>query len=183
MLGAFPTDTFAQPPEGLEELCKETDPRRGAATLKSEIMKATTGREGAAGRVQWLSLAWYELALFSAMQGRCCPSAAPLVLPEAKGCEALDAPLRELASQARGPLAPQTLQAPLERFDAGIRCVLHIGATGHYGRTRAPTAESKKWLFTWLERLERGLQTAPLPNPQRIQLSIFPRSRSRSPQP
>jgi hypothetical protein len=155
-LRAFPPATFGdKPSSSLGFLCTETDPRRGGAAIKDAVIRESVSKRVSEGMTEWASLGWFEMAAFAAMRGRCCPGAAPLVLPVTRPCPPLDEPLNALAAAAAAGEKPTTpaVLAPVKRLNEAVRCVLRVGATGVYGRTRPPLFDADAALLKVLERV------------------------------
>jgi hypothetical protein len=131
-------------PASFGGLCKETDPRKGASLIRDEVIRVSVSRRSSPAMTEWAVLSWYEMMVFAAARGRCCPGAAPLELPEIKPCTSLKEVLQNVSKMASGgPLEPGAVAEQLRRFDEGLQCVLRVGATGHYGRTRAPMGDGR----------------------------------------
>jgi hypothetical protein len=152
-LAPFPADTFAKVPVSFASLCKETDPRKGATVIRDEVIRVSVNRRTSQAMTEWGVLSWYEMVVFAAVRGRCCPGAAPLELPEIKPCVSLKDALNDVSKAAAGPLDRGALAAPLKRYDEGLQCILRVGATGHYGRTRPPLGDGVDALKQALDRM------------------------------
>src|SRR5262249_53128453 len=101
-LPVFAPGTFddAGPPDQ-GRICNELAPRHGAAALRADVVRANRGRATSEGVREWSLLGWYEMAVFSVIRARCCPSTTPLALPALPDwCVPLDAALNELGATA-----------------------------------------------------------------------------------
>jgi serine/threonine-protein kinase len=150
----FAPDAFpANDVPDLGWICRETDPRRGAAGLKQRVVAA--GARAGAGTVtnamrDWAALHWYEMASFAVIRARCCPDAGPLGLPPPVGvCAPLDRSLDEIGAAAVGR---GDLEAALARHRSAIHCALGSGAAADYSYKSAPTGGAEPALRRTIER-------------------------------
>jgi hypothetical protein len=132
----FAADTFTpEKPPDFSFLCQETDPRRGGAALKSQVVRASGGRVSE-GMREWAVLSWYEMAAFALMRARCCPSPPPLTLPNMNGpCIPLDQRLNELTAATLGMKANDVdlkVRQAADQYTRAIHCAVKNGTTGPF---------------------------------------------------
>jgi hypothetical protein len=126
----FPADTFTATPD-FAFLCTETDPRRGAATMKTRVVLGST-KTLTEGKLEWGTLGWYEMAAFAVIRARCCASPEPLKLPPLAGDCALAERLNELtgAAAAAPSAEDEKLRAAMEGFTKSATCMQRGNAFG-----------------------------------------------------
>src|SRR5262249_1217590 len=61
-------------------VCSETDPRKGGAEVRTQLVRA--GKNLSTAMQEWALLGWYEMAAFAVLRSRCCPGAPAIGLPE-----------------------------------------------------------------------------------------------------
>jgi serine/threonine-protein kinase len=133
----FAEGTFSGIDPDLSFLCSETDPRRGASRLKSEVVRASTGRKVTEGMKEWSVLGWYEMAAFAIIRRRCCAAPQPLSLPAPTGgCKPLDRALDDLGDAAT--TAGADLEAALGAYTKAIHCAVSSGHASTYGQQGRP---------------------------------------------
>jgi serine/threonine-protein kinase len=112
----------------LESLCAETDPRKGANTMKTEVVRAGAHRVTEAMR-EWALLSWYELAAFATIRADCCPDAPPLKLPQVGQCDPLDG---ALAATGTAVTTGGDVEGAVTLFRKAVSCVMVSGASNNY---------------------------------------------------
>jgi serine/threonine-protein kinase len=138
----FADGTFgAESPPDFSYICQETDPRRGGAQLKKQVMLASKARLND-GLREWAMLNWYEMAAFAVMRARCCPAAAPpLTLPPPSGsCDPLERRLNELSAAAleATDANAEKLKGALNEYTKAVHCFLRTGTTAPFEWKTAP---------------------------------------------
>ncbi len=126
----FPEHTFNDTSStDLGFLCEMTDPRQAAPRLGRELVHSR-GDSITDGMKEWPSLGWYQMAVVAIARARCCPDAAPLVLPSNGGtCPPLEKALDDLGrAAARGDDAAKELG----QVDDVILCLVRNGGTAQY---------------------------------------------------
>ncbi len=126
-------------PPAFASMCAETDPRRGAESARTALVIAGTHRPVSDGMREWAMLGWYEMAAFAVMRARCCPGAAPLVLPKPLGaCAPLDDALNALGAAAARRADQATLDEALGAFTKSVSCVVRSGGANLFGAYPTP---------------------------------------------
>jgi hypothetical protein len=89
---------------------------------------------------EWALLGWYEMAAFSVVRARCCPSAPPLQLPEAHGCAPMPDVLAGIAAAATATADPadKALKKAVDAYTDAIHCVVRSGNATRFGRVGNP---------------------------------------------
>src|SRR5262249_14351595 len=132
----FAPGTFDDsPPPDQGYICNEVDPRRGAAALRADVVRANKGRATSDAMREWSLLGWYEMAVFSVIRARCCPDAAPLALPALPdSCVQLDGALNDLGAAAAGKTREDgnTVERAMVRYADAIRCAVRSSASMTY---------------------------------------------------
>src|SRR5262249_21090343 len=97
VLPLFPPESFDAATD-FSFICSETDPIKGGASIRMQLVRAHHNVSEA--MKEWALLGWYEMASFAVLQAHCCPSVAPLKLPEVHGCPSMPDALAAIASAA-----------------------------------------------------------------------------------
>jgi serine/threonine-protein kinase len=147
----FAAGTFADAtPLDFSWMCAESDPRRGAATLKGLVVRAGGNGPVTEAMKEWALLHWYELAAFGVVRARCCAGASPLVLPAPIGrCAPLDRAIDDLAAASNGDA---DFSAPLAAFRGAVHCTIASGLVADYTYKDAPPAGAEGILEKLLAR-------------------------------
>lgn len=119
----FPAGTFAATPD-FAFLCSETDPRRGAATVKSKVVLGSA-KTLSEGKLEWGGLGWYEMPAFALIRARCCAAPAALKLPQMAGDCGLAERLNELTAAALAATGEgdEKLRTAMDGFNKSVACV------------------------------------------------------------
>ena len=112
----------------LAALCAETDPRKGATAMKTEVVRAGAHRVTEAMR-EWALLSWYELAAFATIRADCCPDVQPLKLPAVGQCDPLDGALEATGAAAT---TGGDVDGALTLFKKALSCVNLSGASNNF---------------------------------------------------
>ena len=115
-------------------VCAPGDARTAVKTMFHRLVTAGAGTS-TLGMKEWAKLEWYELAVYAALRGGCCPSAPPIDLPRSDPpCEALGPTLDRLveAIATKGPVELRVLG-----FDKNVVC-LHGQHARPYRYTEHP---------------------------------------------
>jgi hypothetical protein len=130
-------------------VCSETDPRKGAAAIRSRLVLASGGRPTDAMR-EWALLSWYEMAAFAVIRARCCAAAPPLRLPPPVGlCESVDRALDALGAAASGP---GDVEPAVTRLRRSLVCAALNGGDAGYPYKGRPPDGSESALLKTIER-------------------------------
>jgi hypothetical protein len=152
----FAPDTFGSESSlDFAPLCQETDPRRGSLMIKSRVVLGSGGRL-TDGKREWALVGWYEMAVFAVIRGRCCPSAAPLKLPEpAASCSATDQRLNDLAAAviATSDAKDKKLKEAVDQYTKAIYCLVRNGQAAAYARTDPPQGGEDTAFLKMLSRV------------------------------
>src|SRR5262249_44050408 len=119
----FPEGTFEEPLD-LTSLCAETDPFKGVADIKVELVRPR--RATSDGMKEWALLGWYEVPAIAIIRARCCASAPPLVLPEVpRWCTPMGDALGQLEAAALAATDPadKDLRKAVDAYTNNIYCV------------------------------------------------------------
>ena len=122
-------------------VCGETDPRRGVAAIKKQVVLGGAKRSVSDGMREWALLGWYELASYAVMRARCCPGASPLTLPEPPPpCQPLEKALDQLGAAAlvAKDAKDKALSAALKQYTEGVYCFVRAGGTTLFGYEGPP---------------------------------------------
>ena len=104
--------------------------------MKSEVVRASTGRKVTDGMKEWWMLQWYEMAAFAVVRGRCCSAPPPLTLPAPIGeCVPLDRALDRLGAAARDA---DDVERALAEYTRAVHCAVSSGHGGTYGHPSRP---------------------------------------------
>jgi serine/threonine-protein kinase len=143
----------------LSWICAETDPRRGASSMKRLVVQFSSSDRLTNAMREWALLHWYEMASFAIVRTRCCASPDPLSLPPPIGtCEALDRTLDDVggAAAGRGDVEPA-----LARLRVAISCAIASGAASDYSYRTLPPGGAETALRALLARHEGWSAPAP----------------------
>jgi hypothetical protein len=148
----FPADSF-DPATDFSFVCTETDPIKGAAAVRAQLVRAR--HNASEGMKEWALLGWYEMAAFSVVRARCCPSPPKLQLPEVISCAALPDLLDGIASTAKATTDPadKGLRHAVDALTTAIHCVVRSGAAVRYGRVGNPQGGEDTTLMHFLSRV------------------------------
>ncbi|AKT36215.1 hypothetical protein [Chondromyces crocatus] len=142
MMPLFPDGTFvSRRPPDFAFVCGETDPRRGAALVKKQVVLGAEGSAVSDGMREWALLGWYELATFAALRARCCPGAEPLTLPATPPpCGSLDDALNALGTAAAAATSPDdpALSQAQKAFSESVHCLVRAGGGSLFGHKNQP---------------------------------------------
>jgi hypothetical protein len=139
----FPPDTFDDK-SNLDFLCKQFDPRRGAASLRAEVAKVgLVGRTTTQGMREFAVLGWYEMAVYVMARDKCCPADAlePLDLPLSLGqCPSLTTALDAIGKAAHDKT---DLEGPIAQYRDSVVCIVrglahNTGVASPYAYGAAP---------------------------------------------
>jgi hypothetical protein len=122
-------------------VCRESDPRRGVAGIKKQVVLAAAKRSVSDGMREWALLGWYELASYAVMRARCCPGAPSLKLPPAPSpCHGLEAFLDDLGAAAIAARDPKDkdLDKAIKRYTDEVYCFVRTGGTSLFGYIGPP---------------------------------------------
>lgn len=122
-------------------VCEQADPHRGATELKSRIVKAGLG-DVTEGMRFWAGLGWYEMAAFSVLRARCCPSRPPVKYRFPLACP-IDQALRDLEAALEKRDAAATSKA-LDDYRARAICLDRVGQSGSLGQATPPGSGRKQ---------------------------------------
>jgi hypothetical protein len=137
VLPTFPPESF-DPSTDFGFLCAEADPAKLGAAIRTELVR--THRNMSDGMREWALLGWYELPAVALLRARCCPSAPPLALPDARGCSPVADVLGAIASAAaaaEGP-ADKALQKAVDGYTSETYCAVRSGIAHRFGRRDKP---------------------------------------------
>jgi serine/threonine-protein kinase len=134
----FPPESFPASPD-FAFLCTETDPLKGAAGVRAEMVRAHKNESVA--MAEWALLGWYDLAAFSVMRGHCCTSPPPLKTAEVpKSCDAVPEVLSSIdkaVAQAKSP-SDEGVQKAVDAYTHDIYCIVRTGLAARFGRVDKP---------------------------------------------
>ena len=125
--------------ERLEAHAKSLAPQKPAGDFQVDTVMSDAG-----SRIR-RPLGWYELLGTAVIREGCCPSAAPVTLPETTGwCEQLQDVVRDLAddSARSGDLAPR-----VKRFDKAVDCLFANRVRRPYEYKTAPLTDENRGAF------------------------------------
>ena len=89
-----------------------------------------------AGFIRGSGMAWYEMPATSIIRNTCCPTAAPVRLPETRGwCEQIQTVVRSMAQESNGV---RDLGPLLKRFDKAVFCLYANGLRKPYKYRKSP---------------------------------------------
>jgi hypothetical protein len=89
---------------------------------------------------EWALLGWYELAAFSVIRARCCPSPPPLQLPEVRGCTPVPDLLAGISAAAAATTDPadKALKKAVDAYTSNVYCIVRSGIAARFGRVGNP---------------------------------------------
>jgi hypothetical protein len=150
--GYLPKGAFAKPPD-VGPICGETDPRNGGLKLRSAVVAGAPTGAGPTDAMKIFSrLGWYEMAAFAVIRSGCCTDAKPLALPApAKGCEPIDAALRELG---KAVVNGQNYEQSLKAYSEAIKCEVRSGKTAAYNRAGPPQGGEEKAFIEFVKTVQ-----------------------------
>jgi hypothetical protein len=133
----FPPESFDVATD-FSFVCSETDPIKGGAAIRTQLVRAHHNVSEA--MKEWALLGWYEMAAFAVIQARCCPSPAPLKLPEVHGCPSLSEALTAIGAAARAASDPadKGLKKAVDTYTNDIHCVVRIGMASRFAHMGNP---------------------------------------------
>lgn len=148
----FPEDTFGAEPTELAFVCDEAQPVRGASRVKELVVKAGTDRVSG-GMKEWAVLGHYGTAAFVSMRARCCPTPAPLELPETPpNCEPLADAFRKVEDVSKEGVADAEVDEAVKAFRKSVLCVLKSGPKNVLGDHPDPGGGEGTTLMKTLDR-------------------------------
>jgi len=165
----FPDRSFATDAE-LGFVCAESDPRKVATRLRSEIARQGLLRgETTEGMRLWALLSWYELALVAVAKGSCCTpeEARAIELPPSVGaCPELRGVLTQLADAVRTGAEPERAIADFRLTSACIERGYRLNAAlSNPYPFKSPVGSGSESAFRRV--LERARPTPARPAPAR----------------
>jgi hypothetical protein len=133
----FPPDSFDAASD-FSFVCSEADPLKGGAVIRTQLVRAH--HHVSEGMKEWALLGWYEMSAFSVIQAHCCPSAAPLRLPEVPGCEPLQETFAGITTAVGATSDPsdKTLKRAVDAYTTNIHCIVRRGMATRFGRVGNP---------------------------------------------
>jgi eukaryotic-like serine/threonine-protein kinase len=134
----FPADSFGASPD-FSFLCTERDPLKGAAAVRTQLVRAHRNDSG--GAREWALLGWYEIAAFSMMRGHCCASPPPLEVPEVpRSCAPLPGVLAEIdaAIRSAADVSDERLGKAVDAYTRDAYCIVRTGMATRFGRIGNP---------------------------------------------
>jgi hypothetical protein len=136
-MSIFPPESF-EATSDFSFVCSETDPIKGGAAIRTQLVRAHHNVSD--GMKEWAILGWYEMAAFSVIQAQCCPSAAPVKLPEIHGCRSLPEAFSAISAAARAASDPsdKALKKAVEAYTNDIHCIVRAGNANRFGRVGNP---------------------------------------------
>jgi hypothetical protein len=137
VVSLFPADSF-DPTTDFSFVCAETDPQRGGELVRAQLVR--NHRNISDGMKEWALLGWYEMAAFSVVRARCCPSASPLQLPEVHGCAPMADVLAGITAAAAATADPEdkALKKAVDAYTDAVHCFVRSGNASRFGRVRNP---------------------------------------------
>lgn len=148
----FTEDAWAEAPP-LDFVCGETDPRKGAVTVREALIKTKWGKPATGSMKEWAIMSYYELATYAAIRGRCCPDARPLELPPiAERCESLQDALNGVAKSAKKGTSETAQRAATKKFRKALICALKMGKGQVLGTYPKPTGGEESAFLKTLQR-------------------------------
>jgi hypothetical protein len=140
-------------------VCDETNPLKGAAAIRAQLVQAARNRGVSDATREWAVLGWYEMAAFSVLRAHCCPSPPPLDLPEtsSKRCAPLDRVLNELTEAVAASSDPEdpAVEKAARGFTRTVQCVVRVGEASRYGRVGKPDGGEETAFRKTLARVTR----------------------------
>ena len=137
----LPKGAFKKSPD-FKWLCKETDPREGAAKLRTAVVEGAGGAKVTDAMRIFSKLGWYEMAAFELVRNGCCSmEMEALKLPEpSAGCEAMAPVLTDLA---KAVTAGQKVDEPIKKTSEAFACEAKKNRASLYRRANAPAAHEE----------------------------------------
>ncbi|MFZ5892234.1 MAG: hypothetical protein ACOY0T_14345 [Myxococcota bacterium] len=131
----LPKGAFGKEPD-LGFLCSETDPNKGAQSLRVAIVGSAPKGALTDAMKLWSRLGWYDMAAFAVVRAGCCeePKALTLSTP-APSCDSMSDALAEVAKDV---IAGKGYEESLKKYTGAIHCELNAGHTQVPGRTQRP---------------------------------------------
>ena len=114
----------------VETLCGDPDPRRGAMSVKTRVIRGSRSGAVTVAMQEWAQLEWYELAAVAMIRGRCCAAPRPLELPPPVGsCS----PMKDaLASLERAVRAGGDTESSIAEYRKAVWCTIRSGLSTDY---------------------------------------------------
>src|SRR5262249_45374742 len=106
------------------------------------------------GMREWALLGWYELAAYSVMRERCCPSPPPLQLPEVRGCTPMPEVLSGISAAAAATTDPEdrALKKAVDAYTNNVYCISRSGIAARFGRVGPPQGGEDTTFMRFLRR-------------------------------
>lgn len=124
----FAAGSFVDPPASLEALCQITDPRKGARTVRTEVIRGSAHRGVSDGMREWAILGWYGMPAFAILYTLCCPSAPELHIPFPNPTCDLEGAMKALATVATSPTSSDDdVAAALKTYTKAAKCTAQTG--------------------------------------------------------
>ena len=118
----FTPTTFANK-QDLAFVCEEQDPRRGALTMRTKIVRGSGGKL-TDGMNMWPRLGWHELLVYGMLRRKCCAGGPSIELPQPTGnCASLEQAINALSSAFAEE--SHDLEAKHASFVDAATCALH----------------------------------------------------------
>ncbi|MFO0549754.1 MAG: hypothetical protein U0271_15280 [Polyangiaceae bacterium] len=147
----FPESTFPDP-SVLGFVCGEADAVKGANHVQDAILAAAPNGMSAA-RKEWAVLSYYELAAYTTLRARCCPSAPATTAPEApKGCPNLGEALTKIAAVSVPGSSDADIKPALKAFEKVAYCLSEKKAGDAFGGSRELGGNESRFFLKTLGR-------------------------------
>jgi hypothetical protein len=148
----FPANSFDSSTD-FSFVCSETDPRKGGAAVRTQLVRA--GKNISTAMQEWALLGWYEMAAFSVLRSRCCPGAPAIELPEARGCMPMAEALGGIGTAAAATTDPgdAALKKAVDAYTNDIHCVVRSGLAARFGRVGNPEGGEDTMFMRFLGRV------------------------------
>ncbi len=120
-------------------MCAEPDVLKGAAGVRAELVRAH--KNESEGMREWALLGWYELAAFSVIRGRCCPSPPPLKMAEVpRSCAPVPEVLAAIdeAIVSAADVSDERLRKAVDAYTHDVYCIVRTGIAARFGRIDNP---------------------------------------------
>ncbi|MBW2524914.1 MAG: hypothetical protein JRI23_12090 [Deltaproteobacteria bacterium] len=151
----FPAGSF----EGFEPdfgfLCTETNPRKGATALKTQIVLGGGSGHATEAMQQWALLGWYEMGAYAAVRARCCSDdAPPLTTPASLAHCQLDDSLENLRAAVVGS-SDEAVDEAIKEYTKSLHCLHQVGAASVFGLKGPPRGGERSAFADLVTRIRK----------------------------